>query len=170
MRQKKFNNKILPLSSKIYSYSYRILGNKDDAKDVVQDIMLKLWDNRKDLDKYDNPTGYIMRTTRNYCIDIIRKNKKHMTEEVNESHMINFFHEDKKIEIDESVKYIRKIIKTLPSVQQEVVVLKDFEGFSNEEISEITSLGENNIRVILSRCRKHIKEQLINKYDIKNPL
>jgi RNA polymerase sigma-70 factor (ECF subfamily) len=84
--------------------------------------------------------------------------------------MINFFHEDNRLEIDESMKYIRKIIKTLPSVQQEVVVLKDFEGFTNEEISEITSLGENNIRVILSRCRKHIKEQLINKYDIKNPL
>lgn len=166
MKQKEFNNTVLPLSSKIYSYSYRILENSDEAKDVVQDIMLKLWLCRGELYKYNNLTGFVIRMTRNHCIDVLRK-KKNIVNDV-EGHIDIFEQAENNHTTEENNTFsiIKNIIKTLPSTQQEVIILKDFEGYKTEEIAEITGLGVNNIRVILSRSRKIIRDILINNYQI----
>lgn len=166
MKQKEFNKIVLPLAPKIYSYSYRILDDKDEAKDVVQDVMLKLWLKRKDLKGYYNPAGFIMRMTRNYCIDLIRKRKNILSD--NEGH-IDIFEQSENnhtAEANDTFTIIRNIIKTLPPSQQEVIILKDLEDYKTDEIAEITGLGINNIRTILSRCRKQIREELISKYQI----
>lgn len=166
MKQKEFKKIVLPISPKIYSYSYRILESSDEAKDVVQDIMLKLWLNRKDLKKYNNIAGFAIRMTRNHCIDLLRRKKKMVND--SEGHIDVFEQAENNhiTETNDTFAIIRKIIKTLPPTQQEVVILKDLEEYKTEEIAEITGLGVNNIRVILSRSRKIIREELVSKYQI----
>ena len=51
----------------------RMLGNKESAEDAVQEIMMKLWDKRRNLEKHPNITGFVFLTARNYCIDILKK-------------------------------------------------------------------------------------------------
>lgn len=168
MKQKEFNKTILPLSGKIYSYSVRILGNEDAAKDAVQDVMVRLWEKRSYiLKKCDNITGFVIRTTRNHCIDQLRKHKFSMGEDEYKKLAHSPFTIND-VTNNELYEIIKDIINTLPVNQKEVVILKDIEGYTNREISEITGLGMNNIRVILSRCRSKIKEVLENEYKIKN--
>ena len=159
---------ILPMSSKIYSYATRIIGNQDIAKDVVQDIMLKLWEKRKDLGQYNNLTGFVIRMTRNHCIDLIRRKKETVSDEEYRKELQNEPFTLNNIENKELYNIIGEIINTLPENHREVVILKDLEGYSGKEISEITGMEMNNIRVIISRCRKKIKETLVNEYHIKN--
>lgn len=167
MKQKEFNKTVLPLSSKIYSYSYRILEDSDEAKDAVQDIMLKLWLMGDELKRYNNLTGFVIRMCRNYCIDLIRKRYKYIKDK-NEELILFAQSTDKDIlEEKDTFSIVKSIIKKLPSTQQEVIILKDLEGYKTEEIAEITGLGVNNIRVIMSRSRKFIREELVNKYQIK---
>jgi len=168
MKQKEFNKIVLPLSAKIYSYSYRILENSDEAKDVVQEIMLKLWLKRKELKNYYNPAGFVMRMTRNYCIDLIRKRKKIVSDSEGHIEIFEQSESNHTIETKDTFDIIKNIIKTLPPTQQEVIILKDLEDYKTNEIAEITGLGVNNIRVILSRCRRQIKEELMTKYKIYN--
>lgn len=168
MKQKEFNKVILPMSSKIYSYATRITGNQDIAKDVVQDIMLKLWEKRKDLGQYNNLTGFVIRMTRNHCIDLLRRKKDTVSDDEYRKELQHEPFSLNNIENKELYKIISDIINTFPESHREVVILKDLEGYSGKEISEITGLGMNNIRVIISRCRRKIKDTLINDYQIKN--
>ncbi len=62
-----FKDKVVSLSERIYPMVTRILGNKESAEDVVQEIMIKLWDKRKNLEKHPNVTGFVFLTARNYC-------------------------------------------------------------------------------------------------------
>ncbi|MGB5989073.1 MAG: RNA polymerase sigma factor [Marinifilaceae bacterium] len=170
MKQKEFNKTVLPLSSKIFSYSYRILEDSDEAKDTVQDIMLKLWLMGDEVKRYNNLTGFVIRMCRNHCIDLIRKRNKYVKDQNGELILFAQSQENDILEEKDTFNIVRNIIKQLPSTQQEVVILKDLEGYKTEEIAEITGLGVNNIRVIISRSRKFIKEELINKYQIKGAL
>lgn len=156
------------MSSKIYSYAIRIIGNQDIAKDVVQDIMLKLWVKRKELGQYNNITGFVIRMTRNHCIDLIRRKKETVSDDEYRKELQEEPFTLNNIENKELYNIISKIINTLPENHREVVILKDLEGYSSREISEITGMEMNNIRVIISRCRKKIKEILVNDYHIKN--
>lgn len=156
------------MSSKIYSYAVRMTANKDIAKDVVQDIMLKLWEIRNHLKEYDNLTGLAIRMTRNHCIDLLRKKKNMVSDDEYKNELKHEPFTLTNIENKEIYKIIGNIINDFPEQHREVVTLRDIEGYSGKEISKITGLGMNNIRVILSRCRKKIKDTLVNDYHINN--
>jgi RNA polymerase sigma-70 factor (ECF subfamily) len=166
MKQKEFNTLVLPLASKVYSYSYRILEDAEQAKDAVQDIMLKLWLLGDKLRDYNNLTGFAIRMSRNHCIDLVRRRKKIVYDSEGFIELFEQRENNDLLEENDTFTIVRNIIKTLPPSQQEVIVLKDMEGYKTDEIAEITGLGINNIRVIISRSRKFIREELVHKYQI----
>ncbi|HSH18968.1 MAG TPA: sigma-70 family RNA polymerase sigma factor, partial [Draconibacterium sp.] len=149
-----FKTNILPVSKKLLRFATHILNDEDEAKDVIQDVFLKLWQKRDELENIENIEAYAMRMTRNRCMDSIRANKtipinaetdRKIKEETVDVH--------KQIEFTESANQIKKLIDKLPDLQRKVMVMRDIEQLSYDEIADITELQLNAIRVNLSRAR-----------------
>lgn len=156
---------ILPLAKNIYSFALQITGNTNYSADITQDVMFKLWDSRKELARVGNMKAYVLKITRNICLDILKKQKPLYDDE---QVLQNGGQENpmQQIEMKDTAEAVRQIINTLPPNQKEVVLLREIEELEYEEISKITGLGLNNIRVLLSRARTKVKQILVEKYQI----
>ncbi|MBS6594110.1 sigma-70 family RNA polymerase sigma factor [Odoribacter splanchnicus] len=162
MTEKEFNHMILPLTKNIYAYAQHILSNPTDAADITQEVMIKLWNTRRELKGVQNPRAWALKVTRNLCLDWIKKQKPvYGGEELaqNEDYTSNPLQE---IEIKDTVSLLRQIIDTLPENQREVLILREIEELEFEEIEQITGLTANHIRVLLSRGRSKVKEMMRN--------
>ncbi len=157
-----FKIKVLPVSKKVLRFATHFLKDEDDARDVVQDIFLKLWQKRKELDQIENIEAFAMRMTRNRCLDIIRASRtvpidaetdrklKQVTIDVHS-----------KIELGEAAGLVKKLIGQLPEIQRSVMEMRDLQQLEYEEIAEMTGLQVNAIRVNLSRARKKVRDEYI---------
>lgn len=153
---------ILPLAKNIYAYAQHTLSNPADAADVTQEVMVKLWNTRKELKRVENPRAWALKITRNLCLDWIKKQKPRCSDEQlsqNEDYTSNPLQE---IEIKDTAVLLRHLIDTLPENQREVMILREIEELEFEEIEQITGLTVNHIRVLLSRGRSRMKEMMAN--------
>ena len=73
MTAEEFKNKILPVSRKLYPMVFRILKDEEETRDALQDLMLKLWDKRGELDNFENPAAYMVTMAKNYSIDLMKR-------------------------------------------------------------------------------------------------
>lgn len=143
----------------------RMLQNEEEAKDAVQDIMIKLWDKRKQLALHPNLTGFVFLTARNHCLDCMKKKKHEQSIVLYPNLIADIQTEQNQNELKELHEIIRQIIVNLPENQQEVLLMHDLDGFEVDEISSITDLKPEHIRVLLSRARKYIRIQLETTYN-----
>ncbi|MEE4116074.1 MAG: RNA polymerase sigma factor [Marinilabiliaceae bacterium] len=164
MNSKEFNDKVVSLSPKIFPMVARILDNREDARDAVQEVMMKLWEKRKQLGKQENLNGYVFLTARNYCIDRQRTNKRKIngSGKNTQAGLIDNIKvkEDVSLENRESYSLIINLINNLPDNQKEVILLRDVDGLEFDEIITLTGYKIENIRVWLSRARKRISREL----------
>ncbi len=167
MSLEEFKIKVFPLKNKLFRFAKRMLNNCQEAEDVVQDVFLKLWSKKENLSDYRNIEAFSMTMTRNLCIDKL-KSKKWKENEINEdSQEIDTQTPQSIYEMTESIQKIHLIINSLPEQQKEVVHLRDIEHLDFDEIADVSGLSINNIRVILSRARKKIRDEMIklNSYE-----
>lgn len=157
-----FKKKVLPVSRKILRYAGYMLNSEDESRDIVQDVFLKLWQKREELDKIENIEAYALRMTHNRCLDIIKSNR-HLSIEKETGTKLKEADSDisLELELNESAAIIKKLIKRLPQVQRIVMELRDIDQMSYEEISNITNLSLNTIRVNLSRARKRVRDEFL---------
>ncbi len=157
-----FKTNILPVSKKLLRFATQFLKDEDEAKDVVQEVFLKLWQKRDELEKVDNIEAFAMRMTRNRCLDVIRTSKtiavsaetaRWMKEETVDVHS--------QVEFTESANQIKKLINGLPDLQRTIMYLRDIEQLSYDEIADTTELQLNAIRVNLSRARKKVRDEFL---------
>lgn len=157
-----FKTSVLPISKKLLRFATHFLKDEDEAKDVVQDVFLKLWQKRDTLGEIENIDAFAMRMTRNRCLDVIRARKvvpidaetdRKLKEESVDVHS--------KVEFSESAVQIQMLINKLPDVQRTVMQLRDIEQLTYEEIAEATELQVNAIRVNLSRARKKVRDEFL---------
>lgn len=161
MTREDFTIIIKQTGRRLYGYAYRLLENQQEAEDAVQETFLKLWKMKDKLETYESIEALSTTITRNYCIDQIRRRKstghEPQSSESSDPQLVPSPHE--LLERAESARIIGEIIDRLPVLQREIVRLRDIRGFSFEEISEKSGQSVNNIRVILSRARKFIREE-----------
>lgn len=166
MTRNDFNDLVQQLSRKLYGYAFRILRNQQEAEDAVQEIFIKLWNMGEKLNRYTSIDALSITITKNYCIDLLRKQKHFQHEEHNNQDYndITLPSPYDQMEIRESDDIILKIIDNLPDAYKSVITLREIDGFSYEEISEKTDQNINTLRVTLSRARKIIRDEY-NKYN-----
>lgn len=166
MTENEFQNTILPLAKQVYSFALNMIGNTDDAADITQEVMIKVWDKRKESIRIGNRKAWILKITRNLCLDWLKKHKPAYDEGLMTRNQ--FYDTDllRQIEVRDTARAVRKIIDTLPDSQREVMILREMEEMEYDEIAQITGLGLNNIRVLLSRGRAKVKEILVKQYRI----
>jgi RNA polymerase sigma-70 factor (ECF subfamily) len=165
MTAEEFKNKVIPYSVKLYPMIFRILKNEEETRDALQDLMVKLWSKRGDLKKCTNLSAYIITIAKNYSFDVLKKKRPVAFGENDEFRLINI--EEKSFDPDnrEKFEYIHKTIAQLPDKYKTVIKLRDIDGFTFEEIKEFTGFEITHIRVILSRARLKVKEEIEKIYD-----
>ncbi|MBN2774019.1 MAG: sigma-70 family RNA polymerase sigma factor [Prolixibacteraceae bacterium] len=165
MTTDEFKQHIIPFSGKLYPMINRILKDEEESRDAVQDLMLKLWDRRKELGKCLNLNAYITAAAKNYCFDLLKKKRPLRMGEKEEFKVQNLHSEEKSLELKESHEKVQNIISNLPDRYREVIRMRDIDGFSFDEIKEMTGYEIPYIRVILSRSRLRVKSELLKIYN-----
>ena len=156
-----FKQLLLPLYPRLQRVALRLLGNVEDAEDMVQEVYMKLWSKRDALPDVQDVEAYCVTLTKNMCIDRLRMAEVEK-EDVDEVPTMLAATDDVEAQVErrDAVEQVKQIIETLPEHQQQVITLRDMEDCSFEEIAEQTGLTAVNIRMLLSRARKTIRERL----------
>jgi RNA polymerase sigma-70 factor (ECF subfamily) len=162
METTQFNNRIIILSDKLFRLAKSILQNEDAAWDAVQDLNLKLWEKRKQLDEVENISAFTFRSMRNLCLDIIRQ--KHKVDEFKTDIEYPELNPYQQTERNDMKKKVHLLIDRLPELQRTIIRMRDVEEMEISEIAYITQITENAVSVNLSRARQKIREQLINEH------
>jgi len=170
MTANEFNTQVVPLSSKLYKYAYRFLQDQEQSKDAVQDVFIKLWTQRDRLSELTSLEAFAVRITRNHCLDMI-KSRHTVSMDVNDYFRDRITDEsdpEKELYKSDSMKRLGQIINGLTEPHRTVLQMRDIDGYSNSEIGKVLGLSEGNVRVVLSRARRKVKEELEDLYEQGN--
>jgi RNA polymerase sigma factor (sigma-70 family) len=163
-----FKNKLIPISPKLLRFANRLLVNQEDARDMLQDVFLKLWLMRDKLETYSSLEALSMTMIKNACIDQLRKRKTFFQHSDSISENSDGSEDVEQIlTAKEDYNSVLEMLNDLPEQQRAVLHLKDIEGYSTEEVMEILGINANAIRVNLSRARSKLRELIIQKNTIK---
>lgn len=154
-----FKKEFLPFHRKLYFVAYKLLENEADAEDLVQEAYLKMWNKRDGLTVISNPEAFSIKLVKNMCYDILRSGKNSLNRQTVELADVNQVLYTDPLESKDDLRMVKKFISELPENQRKVIILRDVKECSYEEIENITGLNSVNIRVLLSRARKKIREQ-----------
>lgn len=153
-----FKKTFMPYHQKLFRIAYRIVGDEAGAKDVVQDTFVKLWNSRDKMSQVDNTEAYAVVILKNVSFDYLRKKEINTYAEYD-----NQLAEDvslpAQIEHKDQLALVKALLAKLPQQQRQVFEMRHIDDCEMDEISELTGLSLVNIRVILSRVRKTIRDQ-----------
>jgi len=162
MNLQEFNAKVYPLKDKIFRFAKRMLEQNEEAEDIVQEVFIRLWKKKEELDRYRSVEALAMVTTKNLCLDKIKARKFPVESLDNQRQFIEKVAEEVKPDHSDLIFGVREAMKELSPSSRLIVHLRDIEGYEYDEIAEILDMQENAVRVSLSRARKQIREFLIN--------
>lgn len=141
----------------------RYMEDADEAEDVIQDVMLKLWFLRDRLDHYRSVDALAVIVTRHLCINRLRDVKIEKVALEEGMCVGTYDTPDMRLVEEEETREALEIIATLPDLQQAVLRMKHVEGFEVEEIARLTGSSAIAVRTNLSRARKRVREQFMTK-------
>jgi RNA polymerase sigma-70 factor (ECF subfamily) len=163
MNLEAFENRVLPAKNKLFRFAFRMLGSSEEAKDVVQEVMIKVWNGREQMAEVQNMEAWCMRITKNLSLDKLRSRQRRATDSIEEGFEIR--HEalspHENTELNESMLRINQLIAALPEKQRQVIHLRDIEGYSYNEICEMLELDMSQVKVSLFRARNAVREKLV---------
>ncbi|MCF8230245.1 MAG: RNA polymerase sigma factor [Bacteroidales bacterium] len=165
MNVEEFKRDVLPVKNKLYRFALKLLRSTTEAEDTVQEVFLKLWSKKETLVNYNSIEAFAMVMTKNLCLDKL-KSPKSKTKEILDTDMkVSDRTPENYFEMKDNIKYVHRIIASLPDQQKMIIQLRDVEGYEYEEIAEIMQMNRNAIRVNLSRARKTVRDELVKKYN-----
>ncbi|MFT6054076.1 MAG: RNA polymerase sigma-70 factor (ECF subfamily) [Roseivirga sp.] len=161
-----FKTKILPAKDKLYRIAFNMMRSVADAEDIIQDVMVKLWERRGQWDEFQNIEAFAVTITKNLCLDKLKAKRRRGHFDIQDMELDSgAVSPYQKMELTDSAIKMINAFDRLPDQQKLLVTLRDIEGFSYEEIAAQTGLEINNIRVGISRARKRAKEEYLKVAD-----
>ena len=162
MNQAEFLNIVVPFKDKIFRLAKRLLISTEEAEDATQEMLLKLWKNKEQIQNYKNVEAFSMTMTKNFCLDKLKSKHAQNLKIVHSNYKDENTSLQKQVELNDSISWVGKIIENLPEQQKMVIQLRDIEQYDLEEIAQMLEINNTAVRVTLSRARKSIREQLTN--------
>jgi RNA polymerase sigma-70 factor (ECF subfamily) len=155
MTEREYNQCVNQHADNVYRFIVKNLKNEEDARDVVQSAFEKMWRTRESIDA-DRSKSYLFTIAYNQMIDHIRKVKRISLRE-------DFHEEIRKVDkpYNNMKQVLNEALSRLNETQRSLVMLKDYEGYSYEEIGKITGLNESQVKVYLHRARIQLKNFLV---------
>lgn len=155
MTEREYNECVNLYADNVFRFIVKNLGHEADAQDVVQCAFEKLWVNRDNVDGLRSKS-YLFTIAYNQMIDHIRKNKRITLRDE--------FREDARAAENQrhnTSRVLQEALGRLNDTQRSLVMLKDYEGYSYEEIGQIMGLNESQVKVYLHRARLVLKEYIV---------
>lgn len=152
MTTEEYNTCVDKHADGVYRFILHSLRDEELARDIVQDAFEKMWLNVAGINP-EKSKSYLFTTAYNTMLTRIRRDKKqgHWEEVDEEDHSHSWNYSDLK-------EILRIALNRLPVIQRTVILLRDYEGYSYEEIGEITSLSGSQVKVYIYRARLALKE------------
>lgn len=154
MTVEEYNKSVDDYSDGLYRFVLKNIKDKDKAKDIIQDTYEKLWIKVETV-TYEKVKSYVYSTAYHTMIDVIRKETR--ITGFDEVSADKYSHSEQYSDLNE---VLHEAINKLPEVQRSVILLRDYEGYSYHEISEITGLSEPQVKVYIYRGRLFLKKYI----------
>ncbi len=162
---------------KIFNIAFRMLGNQEDALDVTQEVFIKIYKSISSFKEESSLSTWIYRIATNVCLDELRKRKKTKMVsmdspiqlnggEINVQMQDQGLHPDELIEQKELKTQIKKAINCLKDEHKIVIILRDINGYSYEEISKIMECSLGTVKSRINRARNSLKSILLKKKEL----
>lgn len=161
MTERQYNECVRNYADNVYRFVLKNLGQAEDAKDVVQSSFEKLWTNREKVDN-QRSKSYLFTVAYHQMIDWVRKNKRMVLED----DFSSFNMEAGRAQTSDVKRILNEALYKLNEIQRSLILLKDYEGYSYEEIAQITSLNLSQVKVYLHRARIQLKNYLVKPENI----
>jgi RNA polymerase sigma-70 factor (ECF subfamily) len=160
-----FKDAIWPIRDKLYRFALRIVKNKAEAEDVVQDVLSRLWRTRNNWDRIENLEAWSMRITRNMALDHLRSLKFRRTEEVEQLEQAMGKNRTplEVVEQEDAMMHIQQLMESLPENQRSVIHLREVEQMSYQEICELLDMPMSQVKTNLFRARNKLKTALLKR-------
>lgn len=154
-----FKQLILPHSDAMYRMAYRVTADRDDALDAVQESVASLWERRGELSDVQDVKSYAVTTAKRHAINILRR-RTGSTDPLDSATMVPDPDADtaRRIEHSDTLSKVRSLMESLSPNERQVIRLRSQAECSISEIASITGLNETNVRQLISRARRKLKE------------
>ncbi|MDR0438108.1 MAG: RNA polymerase sigma factor [Bacteroidales bacterium] len=156
MTVNEYNDCVNQFSDGVYRFVLKHIKCSDRASDVVQDAFLKMWEKVETIN-FEKAKSYLFTAAHHTLVDEVRKTQIHqrfITAQPVENDYENTSYSD-------VYEVLNKAMEHLPADQKSVLMLRDYEGYSYEEIAEITGLNESQVKVYIFRARTFLKTHLV---------
>ena len=161
MKQIDFRQDLLPLKDKIFRLGLRITLNAQEAEDLTQDTLIRVWNKRTELEQVANLEAFCLAICRNLALDrMARKENENLSLETeNADAFDNSRTPEEQLEYDDKLQRIHRLFEALPERLRTALQLRDIEGLTYQEAAEAMKISEDLFKVTLHRARKAIKAQ-----------
>jgi RNA polymerase sigma-70 factor (ECF subfamily) len=168
MRRQDFDAAVATHGRKVFTLAVYLLADREEAEDVTQEVLVKLW--RRGDEVTPNRVGaWLVRVTRNACIDSIRRRKADRRIGIEDTDTVDL---PEPAPGPETLTHasqlggrILRALATLPEPGRSIVILREIQGFSYREIAEALEMPISNVRVTLHRVRRRLREELKEVHD-----
>lgn len=164
-RKTEFTQQIRPHLQILYRQAYRLTGSQESAEDLVQDLLIQVYEKNIDLKSYQKPAGWLLRALYNLFVDQYRKKNRLPIDdrEASSDEIIESISDESEtphilLERQNTRKSIDTALKSLNPEQQILISLHDVEGYSLPELSEIMSIPIGTLKSRLHRARQSLRE------------
>lgn len=166
MKEIDFRNDLLPLKNKLFRLALRITLDRPEAEDVVEDVLVKVWENRMspEVQALQSLEAYCCTLTRNLALDRSQRRDAQYVSLDDDSSQLALSNRpdstplpDQRMEHDERLQWVHRLFLQLPEKQRTVLQLRDIEEHSYQEISEIMQITESDVKVSIFRARQTLK-------------
>lgn len=149
-------------SSKLYNFAFGYLKSEPDAKDIVQEVFINLWDNRKKINKDSNLNAYLFTIAKNTVISVFRKklSEKQYLENLKEKVIITGTDTESRVNYDLLSEKIAELIDGLPPQRRKVYILSKEEGLSNQKVADELGISIKTVEDHITKARKFLKDNL----------
>lgn len=149
-------------AKRLYAYSIQFTKSSEEAEEIVQDVFVKLWKSREDIQQDETLNSLLFIIARHYLINAYRSKVNHpvYAEYIHYVNELSVNNTLDNLEYDEFLRKLNNEIKKLPLTQQKVINLSRFQQLSNKEVAEKLSLSEQTVKNQLSLGLKTLKENL----------
>lgn len=161
---RRFEKLVHGYQHRVYGFAYYLLGDREEAEDVTQEVLLRLWNHRDGVDE-DRVLAWLLRVTRNACVDELRRRTTyHNLVDVN-SERLDYaagsgLLPDDAAEQADFQERLQHALQQLAEPYRSIVILREIQDMKYEDISEALGLPLNTVKVYLHRGRKMLREQL----------
>ena len=163
MKNISFRTDVLPLKDILYRLALRITLNREDAEDIVQETLIKVWDKRDSWSEIESIEAFSLTICRNLALDHQRRmENRHLSLDetpIERPDSRSLSPAEAMISTDR-ISLVRRLVDSLPEKQRSCMQLRDFEGKSYREIAQVLGITEDQVKVNIFRARQTIKQRV----------